>query len=412
MMLVLARDRQNFFAGGTAAKIGKIAGIACCLLSIMSPPAWGYDAIVKKETFSLDRFDTINGGTIKNVQIGYETYGTLSANKDNVILLCHGSINNSHFAGKYHPSEPRPGLWDHVIGPGNIIDTDKYFVIASDSLTNVSGDKNPRVITTGPASMDPDRPGERYGMRFPIVTIADFVNTQKRLLDSLGIRKLHAVMGYSMGGMQALEWAARYPDMVERAIPVVPQAEQGPYNIELKDVVMSAIKLDPNWNKGDYYGKAEPEEGLFVAYKAFKMTVTSYQPLERDYGRIWAEIGKNPAKSMDYKFAVQAAVDREARSAAKNFDANSWIYIAHALNLFQTGHEFNVRDGLAKIRAKVLFIPSKSDLLMFPDFSKTAQTLMKSMGKDVDLFELEGDGGHSELVHIEKAEAKLRAFLN
>src|SRR5262249_23338359 len=153
------------------------------------------------ETFSLDRLDTINGGTIKNVQIGYETYGTLSANKDNVILLCHGSINNSHFAGKYDPADPRPGVWDHVIGPGKIIDTDKYFVIASDSLSNIFADKMPgRIITTGPASMNPDTPGKRYAMDFPIVTIGDFVNVQKRLLDWLGIRKLHAVMGYSMGG--------------------------------------------------------------------------------------------------------------------------------------------------------------------------------------------------------------------
>ena len=412
MMVVSVRDLQSFFAGGTAARIGKIAGIACCLASFMSPLAWGYDAIVKKETFPVDVFKTINGREIKNVKVGYETYGTLSANKDNVILLCHGSINNSHFAGKYNPSDPRPGIWDHVIGRGSIIDTDKYFVIASDSLTNVFGDKNPNVITTGPASMDPDRPGERYGMRFPIVTIADFVNIQKLLLDSLGIRKLHAVIGYSMGGMQALEWAARYPDMVERAIPVVPQAEQGPYNIELKDVVMSAIQLDPNWNEGDYYGKTAPEAGLFVAYKAFKMTVTSYQPLERKYGRAWADSNKNPAESMKNKFLVQADIDKEARAVAKAFDANSWIYIAHALNLFQTGHQYSTRDGLVKIKAKVLFIPSKSDLLMFPEFSRTAYSAMKAMGKDVDLFELDGDGGHAEFVNIEKAATKLREFLN
>src|SRR5262249_32201176 len=154
------------------------------------------------------------------------------------------------------PSDPSPGVWDHIIGPGNIIDTDKYFVIASDSLTNFLV-KDPHVITTGPASPDPDNGGKPYAMDFPIVTIADFVEIQKRLLDSLGIRKLHAVMGASMGGMQALEWAARYPDMVARAIAVTAQAEQGPYNIELKDIVMTIIKLDPNWNNGNYYGGKE-----------------------------------------------------------------------------------------------------------------------------------------------------------
>jgi len=373
--------------------------------------ARGYDAIVEKKAFPLDLYKTINGRDIKKVQVGYETYGRLSPNKDNVILLCHGSINSSHFAGKYDPSDPIPGVWDHVIGPGNIIDTDKYFVIASDSLANILV-KDPHVITTGPASINPDDNGKRYAMNFPIVTIADFVEIQKQLLDSLGIRKLHAVMGYSMGGMQALEWAARYPDMVARAIPVVAQAEQGPYSIELKDIVMSIIRLDPNWNKGDYYGKKEPEDGLFVAAKAFQMTITSYEPLERKFGRTWADPHKNPAQGWDNKFLVQASYDQTLRNWIKKVDANSWIYIAQALNLFQTGHGNNLRGGIAKIKAKVLFIPSKSDLLMFPDFSREAYSLMKSMGKDVDLFELDGDGGHSEAANIDKAEREIRGFLN
>jgi homoserine O-acetyltransferase/O-succinyltransferase len=393
-------------------RTGILVNVACCVVSLISPTAQGYDAIVKKETFDLSGpFTTINNGVIKGVKVGYETYGTLSSNKDNVILLCHGSTNNSHFAGKYHPADPYPGVWDHVIGPGNIIDTDKYFVISSDSLTNFLV-KDPHVITTGPASPNPDNGGKPYAMGFPMVTIADFVRIQKRLLDSLGIHKLHAVMGASMGGMQALEWGSRYPDMVARAIAVTAEAEQGPYNIELKDIVMSIIKLDPNWDNGNYYGKKEPEEGLFVALKAFRMTTTSYGPLERQYDRRWADIHKNPAESWDNKFAVQADIDRASRETVKIGDANSWIYIAQALNLFQIGHGNNLRGGIAKITAKVLFIPAKSDLLMFPDFSRKAYSLMKSMGKDVDIFELDGDGGHSESRNIDQAEIKLREFLN
>jgi homoserine O-acetyltransferase len=393
-------------------RTGIRASIACCIASLICPTAWAYDAIVKKERFDLQGdFTTINNKAIKNVKIGYETYGTLSANKDNVILLCHGSLNNSHFAGKYDPSDLHPGVWDHVIGPGNILDTDKYFVIASDSLTNFRV-KDPHVITTGPASPDPDNGGQRYAMRFPIVTIADFVEIQKRLLDSLGIRKLHAVMGASMGGMQALEWAARYPDMVARAIAVTAQAEQGPYNIELKDLVVSIIELDPNWSKGDYYGKKEPEDGLAVALKSFRMTVTSYAPLDRQYDRKWADGHKNPAESLQNKFAVQADIDQAVHQEAKIGDANSWIYIAQALNLFQLGHGNNLRGGMAKIKAKVLFIPSKSDLLMFPDFSRQAFSVLKSMGKNVDIFELQGDGGHAESANIDQAEIKLREFLN
>jgi homoserine O-acetyltransferase len=368
--------------------------------------------IVTKEIFSLhEPFRTINGGVIKQVKIGYETYGTLSAHKNNVILLCHGSVNTKHFAGKYDPADPHPGVWDHVIGPGKIIDTHKYFVLASDSLTNFNF-KDSHVVTTGPASPDPDKNGEPYGMDFPIVTIADFVEVQKKLLESLDIHKLHAVMGPSMGGMQTMEWAARYPDMVPRAIVVTSQAEQGPYSIELKDIVTSIIRLDPHWNGGKYYGKKEPEEGLSLALRALRMTATSYQPLERQYGRRWADEHKNPAKSFANKFAVQADMDRQAREEAKRGDANSWIYIAQALNLFRTGDGDNLRDGLAKIKAKVLFIPSKSDLIMFPDFSRKAYALMKSMGKNVDIFELQGDGGHYESAHIDQAETKLREILN
>ncbi|MGN6719004.1 MAG: E22 family MetX-like putative esterase, partial [Candidatus Binatia bacterium] len=167
-------------------RTGILASIACCIASLICPTARGYDAIITVKRFDLDGpFTTINNKVIKKVAIGYETYGTLSAEKDNVILLCHGSINNKHFAGKYDPSDPHPGVWDHVIGPGNIIDTDKYFVIASDSLTNFLV-KDPHVITTGPASPNPDNGGKPYAMKFPIVTIADFVNIQKKLLDHLG----------------------------------------------------------------------------------------------------------------------------------------------------------------------------------------------------------------------------------
>jgi anaerobic selenocysteine-containing dehydrogenase len=161
-----------------------------------------------------------------------------------------------------------------------------------------------------------------------------------------------------------------------------------------------------------YYGKKEPEEGLSLALRTLRMTATSYQPLERQYDREWADEHKNPAKSFANKFAVQADMDRQAREEAKRGDANSWIYIAQALNLFRTGDGDNLRDGLAKIKAKVLFIPSKSDLLMFPDFSRKAYALMKSMGKNVDIFELQGDGGHYESAHIDQAETKLREILN
>jgi len=386
-----------------------LIGVFCCTLFVTANFAQAYDAIVTKQTFHIPTFTTINGKIIKDVRVGYETYGVLSKNKDNVILLCHGSVNNSHFAGKYNASDAKPGSWDHIIGPGNIIDTDKYFVIATDSLSNFMP-KDPNVVTTGPASINPDT-GKPYGMSFPVVTIADFVNTQKLLLDSMGITKLYAVMGYSMGGMQTLEWAVRYPNMVERAVPIVAQTEQNAYNIEMKDVVSSIIKLDPNWNNGDYYGKTEPTEGLVVAMKAFQVTVFGYNAIDKKFGRTLAEEDKSPSDSLDNKFAVQAAFEKVIRAAIKNADANSYLYTAHALNLFQAGHNKDLAGSLAKVRAKVLFISAKTDLLMFPEYSRRAYEQMKGMSKDVDLFELEGESGHAESSNIQQAKEKLVKIL-
>src|SRR5262249_47014478 len=186
-------------------------------------PGWGYDGPVEKKTFTLPSYTTVGGQTIKNVRVGYESYGTLNAARDNVVLIAHFFTGNSHAAGKYQASDAAPGYWDAIIGAGKPIDTDRFFVISSDTLVNLNT-KDPNTVTTGPASIDPAA-GRPSGMTFPIVTIRDFVNVQKALLDSLGIVKLRAVAGASMGALQSFEWAAAYPDVVERIIPVIPAAE-------------------------------------------------------------------------------------------------------------------------------------------------------------------------------------------
>src|SRR5881409_3042450 len=194
--------------------------LATVLIVLAAPlAALAYDGPVEKKTFAMPQYQTVGGRAIKNVRVGYETYGTLNAARDNVVLFCHFFSGTSHAAGKYKPSDAAPGYWDAIIGSGKPVDTDRYFVISSDTLVNLSP-KDPNVVTTGPASIDPDT-GKPYGMTFPIVTIRDFVNVQKALLDSLGIRKLHAVMGASMGALQT----AAYPDMVERIVPVIGTAE-------------------------------------------------------------------------------------------------------------------------------------------------------------------------------------------
>jgi homoserine O-acetyltransferase len=218
---------------------------------------------VEKKSFQLQTYKTVGGKTINNVKIGWESYGTLSADKSNAILITHYFSGTKHAAGKYDVGNEneRPGYWDAIIGPGKPLDTCKYFILSSDTLVNLNvHDGN--VITTGPAMTDPST-GKPYGLNFPVVTIRDFVNVQKALVESLGISKLHAVMGASMGALQAYEWASSYPKMVGKIIPVIGAGEVDAWQIALVSMWELPILNDPNWNHGDYYGddKAKPNVG-------------------------------------------------------------------------------------------------------------------------------------------------------
>src|SRR5712691_7135508 len=306
-------------------------------------PAWAYDGIVEKKTFAMDAYATVNGPTIKSVRVGYETYGTLNASKDNVILVAHFYSGNSHAAGKYSASDAAPGYWDAIIGSGKPVDTDRFFVIS---------------------------------------------------FDSLGIKKLHAVMGASMGAIQSFEWAAAYPDMVERIVPVIGAAEINAYAIGWLGVWAAPITLDPRWKGGDYYGGDEPLEGLALALKTVTLHARHYGWASNAFGRKWAAADKDPAKSWDNKFAIEDTLDKVALARARVSDANSFLYLAKANQLFVTGHRGSLEEGLKSIKAKVLLVPAKSDLLLFPDYSRQAMEVFKKEGKQVQYFEIEGDGGH------------------
>lgn len=381
------------------------------LVLILAVPAWAYDGVVEKKVFTMASYTTLGGQTIKSVRVGYETYGSLNANKDNAILIAHGFSGTSHAAGKYKPTDPRPGYWDSIIGSGKPVDTDKFFVISSDTLVNLNV-KDPNVITTGPTSVNPDT-GKPYGMSFPIVTIRDFVNVQKALVDALGIKKLHAVMGPSMGGYQTFEWGAAYPEMVERIIPVIGAAETGAYGIANTNIRMSLIMLDSKWNNGDYYGKEEPTAGLSLALKLLFFQARHYGWASKMYGRKWATADRDPAKSWDNKFAIEEGLEKLAAERAKVSDANSLLYLSKAIQLFMSGHKRSLEEGLKDVRAKVLLVPAKSDILVFADYSKVALDILKKHGKHVEYFEIEGDGGHLDgIINIARAGEVIRKFLN
>ena len=267
--------------------------------------------LVEKKIFELPSYTTLHGATIQNVRIGWESYGTLNAAKDNVILVTHFFSGTSHAAGRYKPDDALPGYWDAIIGPGKAIDTEKFFVISSDTLVNMNV-KDPNVVTTGPASIDPGT-GQPYGMRFPIVTIRDFVNVQKALLDSLGITSLYAVAGPSMGSLQAFEWAATYPDMVQRLIAVIGGAEENAFLVGWLNLWAAPIRLDPNWNNGDYYGRAEPIRGLTEALKIVTMQALQWPWVDGMFGRRWADGSKSPAAAFDHRVRRRGLARRHRR---------------------------------------------------------------------------------------------------
>jgi homoserine O-acetyltransferase len=384
--------------------------LAIALLVLAAGPAAAYDGLVEKKTFTLPSYTTVNGATIKKVTVGWESYGTRNAARDNVILITHFFSGNSHAAGKYAAADAAAGYWDAIIGAGKPIDTDRYFVISSDTLVNLNV-KDGKTVTTGPASVNPDT-GKPYGMTFPIVTIRDFVNVQKALLDSLGIKKLHAVVGASMGALQAFEWAAAYPEMVARIIPVIGAAELNAFGIEWANVWAAPIRLDARWNNGDYYGREEPVDGLAVALKIITIHARHYGWANKTFGRRWAAPDRDPARSWNHQFAIEEAIDRVAAARAKVSDANSLLYLVKANQLFVTGHKGSLEDGLKDVKAKVLLLPAESDLLLFPDYSKQAMEILKRHGRDVRYAEIPGDGGHLDgVLAVTKVGETIRTFL-
>lgn len=368
--------------------------------------------IVTKQIFELERLDLSCGATLRGVRIGYETYGSLSPAKDNAILICHYFSGTSHAAGRYRETDEIPGYWDSVIGPNKPFDTNRYFVVSSDSLCNLNV-KDPRVVTTGPASVNPET-GRPYGMSFPLVTIRDVINVQHALMRTLGIERLYAIAGPSMGGFQALEWAITYPEMVERAILVISAGELHPWVIVMPGrVAEAAIRLDPNWQDGAYYGKSEPVEGLALAFTVLTMIARSQPWADRIAGRTFADPGHSPGKALENRFLIEAEIEKAARDRAAHADANSFIYLARANALYRAGIGFDsLEEALKRIRAEVLLVPCSSDVFLPPYQSQKLLGALRQAGVRASSFELDSDGGHlAGVLEIHKAAKVLREFL-
>lgn len=387
----------------SAATMAAVAVMAFALAGA----GFAYDGIVEKKTFALPSYTTVGGKTIRDVKVGWESYGKLNDAKSNVILITHFFSGTSHAAGKYKPEDPAPGYWDAVIGAGKPIDTDRFYVISSDTLVNL----NKAAISTGPSAIDPAT-GKPYGMAYPVVTIRDFVNVQKALLDSLGITRLRAVIGASMGALQAIEWAVAYPDMVERIVPVIGDGEANAWLIGWLNVWAAPIMLDPNWSSGDYYGRPEPTKGLAEALKIVSLHAQGVEWADRTFGRKWAEEGRNPLDGFANKFAIEAALEKGAAARAAASDANAFLYLVKANQLFLAGHGGSLEEGLRKIKARTLLLPAVGDWIFPPANSQRLRDRLKAEGKAADYAELDGPNGHlNGVLHLAGQGERLKAFL-
>ncbi|CCQ12712.1 Homoserine O-acetyltransferase [Pseudoalteromonas luteoviolacea B = ATCC 29581] len=365
--------------------------------------------LVEKQRFETLNFMTESGEVLPKVSVGWESYGTLNEKKDNVILITHFFSGTSHAAGKYQENDPSPGYWDALIGPGKAIDTNKFFVISSDTLVNANV-HDPNVITTGPATMNPQT-NKPYGLDFPVVTIGDFVEVQKRLLDSLGIDQLYAVAGASMGSFQALEWAVRYPDKVARLLHVIGAATMDAWTVAALEKWALPIRLDPNWNQGDYYDGEKPTAGLSAT--VLNITQDAMHPVIYNASFPNFEVLDDGAmKDIRVLPKVNQILAQRALARAALQDANHVLYLIRASQLFTAGMQKNLDAALAKIQAKVLLMPSKGDLLLRPESVHTLYTTLKKLNKNVVLSELDGGWGHLDgLFSISPKHADIAAFL-
>ena len=350
-----------------------------------------------------------NGARIGPVTIAYETFGTLSAAKDNAILVAHALTGDSHacclFSGEAGCAGP--GWWDSMIGPGKGIDTDTFFVICSNILGGCAG-------TTGPSSQNPAT-GRPYGLDFPMVTIGDMVRAQKALLDHLGIAELVAVIGGSLGGMQVLEWCVRYPDMVRAAIPIATTMRHSALAIAFNEVARQAIMADPNWKKGNYYGSARPETGLAVARMIGHVTYLSDQAMRRKFGRRLQD-KQDFSFGFDVDFQVESYLRHQGSAFVQRFDANSLLFITKAADYFDlTERTANGRflQDLTAARAKFLVVSYTSDWL-YPTYqARELVQALKRSGRDVSFCEIEADCGHDAfLIPDERLSTLVRGFLD
>ncbi|MBF0108829.1 MAG: homoserine O-acetyltransferase [Magnetococcales bacterium] len=346
-----------------------------------------------------------SGATLQPIQVAYETYGRLNHDKSNVILICHALSGNAHAAGRHHPTDTKTGWWDGYIGPGKPFDTDHFFVICANNLGGCDG-------TSGPSSINPATQTP-YALNFPLITIGDIARLQRSLLLHLGIDKVLAVAGGSMGGMIALQWALDYPDSIAGALIIASTPRLSAQNIAFNAVARQAITQDPDFNNGNYYHGPKPERGLSVARMMAHITYLSEKGLHEKFGRR-LQNRESFSFALETDFAVESYLKHQGSTFGKKFDANTYLYITKAMDYFDPfpDPETTARR-LKMVRARLFVMSFDTDWRFDSSRSKELVRILNLHQKNVSYQEFHSPHGHdSFLLQDHEYALSMATFIN
>ncbi|WOV91319.1 MAG: homoserine O-acetyltransferase [Candidatus Zeuxoniibacter abyssi] len=336
-------------------------------------------------------FPLTGGATLPTWRLAYETYGTPNTDMSNAVLVCHALSGSQHAAGRSSENSKEIGWWDNFIGPGKPVDTNKFFVVSSNNLGGCHG-------SSGPSSPHP-QDGRPYGSRFPVVTVEDWVRAQKMLAERLGVRRFAAVIGGSLGGMQALRWAIDYPDCVQTAVIIAAAARLTASNIAFNDIARQAILGDPQFHGGDYYEHGEyPRRGLGVARMLGHVTYLSEQALAAKFGRL----RKKPTARFDYgvEFEVESYLRYQGDKFSGRFDANTYLLMTRALDYFDPAQDADddLTKALSPVTAEFLLVSFSSDWRFPPAFSREMLRHLLAAGKRASYVKVQSGEGHDSFL--------------
>lgn len=356
-------------------------------------------------TFSQDKsFLLESGKTFGPITICFETYGQLNKDKDNCILITHALTGDSHVAS--HDEFDNAGWWEDFVGPGKIFDTNKYFIVCSNVLGGCCG-------STGPSSIDPET-NEPYGINFPIITVKDIVNAQRKIFDFLNIDHILAVVGGSMGGMQSLQWSVSYPNFMDGIINLAAPLNLSTEAVGINHIMRKSIMWDPNWNNGNYYSSDFPANGLSIARMIAMLTYQTRDLIDKKFGRKIKNNIDDFFKSFDAEFEIDSYLSYQGEKLVQRFDANTYLYFTRAMDLFDLRNEYgSYIKALSRIKAKFLLVAINSDTLFNISELRRAKDILKLSSVDLEYAEIQSDYGHdSFLVEVDKYKDCISNFLN